>query len=143
MKTKNFKAMGAAVVLLLGTGVSSSAQAFVASGSLGVSPVATDVMTFNCPAGTTSVRGLIADTAPGAVPLVRLGLFVPGIMPTVQAPQEGVSIVVGLVPTGSGTHWAVVTKDSIGGENYSVDINCYNAAGAILPASGITLTQNQ
>lgn len=143
MKTRNFKAMGAAVALLLGMGISSSAQAFVASGTLGVSPVATDVMTFNCPVGTASVRGQIGDVAPNAAPLVRLGLSGPGIMPTVQAPQEGVSIVVGLVPTGPGTHWAAVTKDIIGGESYTVNINCYTAGGAILPASGIALTQNQ
>lgn len=142
MKTRNFKAMGAAVALLLGMGVSSSAQAFVASGSLGGSDVSTDIITFNCPAGTASVRGQIADTAPVAAPRLRLGLSAPGIMPVVQAPQEGVSIVVGRAAN-PGTHWAVITKDLIGVENYTVNINCYTAGGVILPATGITLTQNQ
>jgi len=142
MKTRNFKAMGAAVALLLGMGVSSSAQAFVLPGSLGVSPVATDIITFNCPAGTASVRGIITDTAPGALPLVRLGLSAPGIMPVVQAAQEGVSIVVGRAAN-PGTHWAVITKDLIGPENYTVNINCFNAAGGILGAGGVLVTQNQ
>jgi hypothetical protein len=143
MKTRNFKAMGAAVALLIGMGVSSSAQAFSLTGTLGVSPVATDIITFNCPAGTTSVRGQIFDIAPGALPLVRLGLFTPAIMPVVQAAQEGGSIVVGHAALPGSTHWAVIAKDLIGPENYTVNINCFNAAGAAIGAAGIVVTQNQ
>lgn len=143
MKTRNFKVMGAAVALLLGMGVSSSAQAFVLGGSLGVSQVSTDIITFNCPIGTASVRGVITDAgAPVAAPRVRLGLFAPGIMPVVQSAQEGASIVVGRAAN-PGTHWAVITKDLFGGENYSVNINCFNAGGAAIGAAGVVVTQNQ
>lgn len=143
MKTRNFKAMGAAVALLLGMGVSSSAHAFVLPGTLAASPVATDIITFNCPIGTASVRGVITDAgAPVAAPRVRLGLSAPGVMPVVQSAQEGVSIVVGRAAN-PGTHWAVITKDLIGVENYSVNINCFNAAGAAIGAAGILVTQNQ
>ena len=144
MKTRNFKAMGAAVALLIGTGVSSLAHAFVLPGTLGVSPIATDIVTFNCPIGTASVRGAITDAgAPVAAPRVRLGLSSPGIMPVVQSAQEGASPVVGLVPAGPGTYWAVITKDLLGGENYTASINCFNATGGILGAAGILVTQNQ
>jgi hypothetical protein len=144
MKTRNFKAMGAAVALLLGMGISSSAQAFILPGTLGASPVATDIITFNCPAGTASVRGAITDAGlPIAAPRVRLGLSGPGVMPVVQSAQEGVSLIVGLVPTGPGTHWAVITKDLLGVENYVVNINCFNAAGGTLGAAGVLVTQNQ
>lgn len=143
MKTRNFKAMGAAVALLIGMGVSSSAQAFILPGTLGASPVATDIITFNCPIGTASVRGRITDAgAPAAAPRVRLGLFAPGIMPVVQSAQEGASIVVGHA-AGPGTNWAVITKDLSGGENYSANINCFNAGGAAIGAAGILVTQNQ
>ena len=144
MKTRNFKAMGAVVALLLGIGVSSSAHAFVLPGTLGASPVATDIITFNCPIGTASVRGAISDAgAPIAAPRVRLGLSAPGIMPVVQSAQEGASLVVGLFPAGPGTHWAVITKDLFGGENYTANINCFNAGGAAIGAAGILVTQNQ
>ena len=144
MKTRNFKAMGAAVALLLGMGVSSSAQAFVVTQGLGVSPVATDIIRFVCPVGTASVRGQITDAGvPVAAPRVRLGLLsTTGIMPVVQSAQEGLSIVVGRA-AGPGIQWALITKDLAGVENYRANINCHNAAGAILPAVGLLFTQNQ
>jgi hypothetical protein len=132
------------VALLIGMGVSSSVQAFVLGGTLGASPVATDIITFNCPAGTASVRGVITDAGvPVAAPRVRLGLSAPGVMPVMQSTPEGASLIVGLVPTGPDTHWAVITKDLLGGENYSVNINCFNAAGVTIGAAGVLVTQNQ
>jgi len=145
MKTRNFKAMGAAVALLLGMGVSSSAQAFSVTQGLGVSPVATDIIRFTCPAGTASVRGQITDAGlPVAAPRVRLGLLsVTGIMPVVQSAQEGPSIVVGRA-AGAGIQWALITKDLAGVENYSARINCFNAAGVAIGTVGAPiLTQNQ
>jgi len=144
MKTRNFKAMGAALALLLGMGVSSSAQAFLVTQGLGFSPVATDIIRFVCPAGTASVRGQITDAGvPIAAPRVRLGLLsTAGIMPVVQSAQEGLSPVVGRAAS-PGIQWALITKDLAGVENYRANINCYNAAGAILPANGLALTQNQ
>ena len=145
MKTRNFKALGVAVALLLGMGVSSSAQAFsLPGGALGAAPVATDIITFNCPAGTASVRGEITDAgAPAAAPRVRLCLSAPGVKSVVQSAQEGASPVVTLAPTGPGTHWAVITKDLGGRENYNAHIDCFNAAGAAIGAAGILRTQNQ
>jgi hypothetical protein len=73
---------------------------------------------------------------------VKIGLFKAGQLPTVQAAQEGLSLVV-LRAGGPGTYWSVMSKDLIGFENYQATVNCYNAAGAILAAFGVSITQNQ
>jgi hypothetical protein len=142
METPHLTCMGAAVALLVGIGVSSPAQAFTVTQTLGSSPVATDIIQFTCPAGTASARGQIRDIAPVAAPLVRLGLFKPGLMPVVQAAQEGISSTVARAG-GPGMYWAIITKTAPGNEGYSVNINCHNAAGSILPAARISLPQNQ
>jgi hypothetical protein len=144
MKTQHLIFMGTAVALLAGIGVSSPTQAFdVTNQPLGVSSVATDIIQFTCPAGTTSARGSIRDIAPVAAPLVRLGLFKPpGLMTVVEAPPEGLSPVA-IRASGPGTYWAVINKTGPIRERYNVTINCHNAAGGILPAAGISLTQNQ
>jgi len=145
MNTKRIKVAWAAIAMILGLSGASSALAFdTGIQGLGFSPVSTDVWQLTCPAGTVSARAQVRDILPpAAVPMVRIGVFKPGFLPlpTVQAPQEGLSLVVGRF-AGSGAYHVIVSKDLAGVESYRAVFNCHNAAGGILPGAVVRL-QNQ
>lgn len=142
MKTRNFKALGAAAALLFSLGGASTANAFSVTQGLGFPATATDVYQFLCPVGTASARGFVVDAPPVGAPLIRLLLFKGGLLVTAEAPQEGTSPQVTLTG-GAGLYEAFITKTAAGSEVYTTRIECISATGAILPAAGPVQTQNQ
>jgi hypothetical protein len=147
MKIPSLTVLGASAALLLSLGVSSPGWAFSLTQALGVPAGATDVVQFVCPAGTDRVRGIVVDrNPPAAVPLVNLTLSNPLPAPvcagSTTAPQEGVSPFAQCIG-GPGIYYGLISKTAAGAEVYTTRIECYNAAGGILPAAGIGLIVNQ
>ncbi len=141
MKTKQFKAAGAAVFLLIASGPALATS--TGPQTLGAFAEATDVFQFTCPAGTQYARWIVSDTTVilNVPARIRMGMTKVGQIrfSVIEDGGEGGS------PSndpalagGAGVYQAIVFKTAAGADSYEGNISCTLSDGQsfnpVLPA---------
>jgi hypothetical protein len=135
MTTKTLKSVYAAVSLLIGIG--SAAPALATSTGvefLGAAPVATDIFTFACPAGTTFARANVADlfgivNIPARMRVMLFkspfGVTVEDANPPAAGGEGGLASPTANRFGGPGVYHAMFYKTAGGADNYLGNLTCH------------------